>query len=374
MKRQEFKKNMIMHLKIKQKDIDEYMKNKIDVSNTFNTVQEEDFGIENKRECAMMHSFKNIEPTPANYNNEYYNIDSEKKEENSNLFSLDFTNKKINNSPEKKISKENIDYNLNVVNADINKFSDGKNNFLEENKSDHKIKITRLMREFADANKRKEWPTNTNILCWWCCHSFDGPPISIPKFHIDNIFYVYGCFCSFSCAAASIFNNININEVNKWKYFNLLHNLKNKIIKNNTEENIILSPSKQILKVFGGYMTIKEFRNIGKSTNNHYKIFDIISPPIVSIQSFVEESKLKNNNNKQFNTLEHAKGYDCESKSNVFNSKSSKWSKNNKYIPIDKDRMKRAEENIKLRRKVPLIDKKKTLLRYMNITINKKKK
>ncbi len=37
------------------------------------------------------------------------------------------------------------------------------------------------------------------------------------------------------------------------------------------------------------------------------------------------------------------------------------------FIPINSDRVKKAEENLKIRRKRPLLDRKKTLLHYMGI-------
>jgi hypothetical protein len=55
-------------------------------------------------------------------------------------------------------------------------------------------------------------------------------------------------------------------------------------------------------------------------------------------------------------------------------SSSTGWGQNKSYIPIDKERMKRAVENLKVSRKAPLLDKKKTLLHYMNLKINKNKK
>ena len=50
-----------------------------------------------------------------------------------------------------------------------------------------------------------------------------------------------------------------------------------------------------------------------------------------------------------------------------------RWGKNKPFIPIDKDRMKRAVDNLKVSRKTPLLEKKKTLLHYMDLKINKNK-
>jgi hypothetical protein len=53
---------------------------------------------------------------------------------------------------------------------------------------------------------------------------------------------------------------------------------------------------------------------------------------------------------------------------------SNRWGKNKPFIPIDKDRMNRAIDNLKIKRKAPLLEKKKTLLHYMNLKINKNSK
>ena len=37
--------------------------------------------------------------------------------------------------------------------------------------------------------------------CWWCCHTFEGVPLSMPYKHDErrNKFYTSGNFCSWSC-------------------------------------------------------------------------------------------------------------------------------------------------------------------------------
>ena len=37
--------------------------------------------------------------------------------------------------------------------------------------------------------------------CWWCCHSFEGAPLSVPHRYDDrrSKFYTAGNFCSWSC-------------------------------------------------------------------------------------------------------------------------------------------------------------------------------
>ena len=42
---------------------------------------------------------------------------------------------------------------------------------------------------------------NIRMWCWWCCHTFEGVPLSMPYKHDErrNKFYTSGNFCSWSC-------------------------------------------------------------------------------------------------------------------------------------------------------------------------------
>ena len=53
----------------------------------------------------------------------------------------------------------------------------------------------------------------TDICCWWCCHKCDVP-LSLPEKLYDDTFHVFGCFCSFNCAAAY---NVNLNDYKIWE-------------------------------------------------------------------------------------------------------------------------------------------------------------
>ena len=110
-------------------------------------------------------------------------------------------------------------------------------------------------------------PKNTNIWCWWCCHPFETIPVSIPISY-DNTkdcFGLIGIFCNFSCCKSYIlssdFNNKSI----------AISNIKilSKRMGLNYKERIIPAPPRQTLDVFGGYLTIDEFRNTGKIAINH---------------------------------------------------------------------------------------------------------
>jgi len=144
---------------------------------------------------------------------------------------------------------------------------------------------------------------NSNCLCWWCCHNFDNTPFPLPDKLYNNKYYVFGNFCSPSCACAF---NIDLNDHKLWERNSLILKLSNELNDNKVEE-IYPSPPKQILDVFGGNITIEEFR---KRTNKIYS-GRLIIPPMVPLTTLIEESyKDRNkyqweNKTTKYNTLKN---------------------------------------------------------------------
>ena len=150
-----------------------------------------------------------------------------------------------------------------------------------------------------------EWTTKTDLCCWWCCHKFDTVPLGLPERYLNDTFYLYGCFCSFNCAQAY---NLNTNEHKIWERYSLLNFLKKKICDNNNIEYknfdfICPAPPRQALNIFGGIMTIEEFRN---SMFILTKTYNYILPPMIPLIGVLEtlpqeltptNIKIKNINN-----------------------------------------------------------------------------
>lgn len=107
------------------------------------------------------------------------------------------------------------------------------------------------------------WPTRTNINCWWCCHSFTTTPVAIPNFIDKEIFYCTGCFCSFNCCLAYIYDeNENINT-----RISLLKSMHGKL--NGSDLDIQkVAISWKYLKSFGGVLSIEQFRQNAINVNN----------------------------------------------------------------------------------------------------------
>ena len=135
---------------------------------------------------------------------------------------------------------------------------------------------------FIDDNNKFILNKNTDMLCWWCCHSFKTIPFPLPEKYYDSKFYVFGVFCSPSCACAY---NIDINDHKLWERNSLILKLSNELSNENLE-NIYPAPPKQILNSFGGNISIDEFRN---KTKQIYSSRFII-PPMVPLTTLIEES------------------------------------------------------------------------------------
>ena len=111
------------------------------------------------------------------------------------------------------------------------------------------------------ADGTEAWPTSTDLCCWHCCHAFDGPPVPLPVSHdpATDTFIVTGTFCSFSCAKA-------YNSDNMKRHVSTMH-LLTLLKKRATGKlgGIAPAPPRRMLSMFGGQMSIDEFRSRGES-------------------------------------------------------------------------------------------------------------
>lgn len=163
-----------------------------------------------------------------------------------------------------------------------------------------------------DMIMNEDWCNRTNYWCYWDCHPFENQPFGIPIKYNNGKFHVYGCFCSLECAVAYNFY-ANENMDNVWENFNLLNMMSNMM---SYKLTLIPSISRKCLNVFGGPLTIDQFRE--KSIKNNK--FNILTYPMVSIVEHVEE-------------INESSSYDT---------------KINGFIPLDRSRVSKIENNIRL--------------------------
>lgn len=186
-----------------------------------------------------------------------------------------------------------------------------------------------LYNEFIENDS---WLHSTNICCWWCCHNFDTIPIGIPvKYNLKtNKFIVKGVFCTFGCMVA--YNKIHktstkslirflyskltgcLNVPNKQDYKEHLGKIlnlsifgDNQVYKDNyinglisvSSDTIQEAPPQAALKIFGGELSITEFRN--SFTEN--RIYKMMEYPMSISRDYIEKVDIQNVKNINVNVF-----------------------------------------------------------------------
>lgn len=141
----------------------------------------------------------------------------------------------------------------------------------------------KLMVQYQESNRLQKLPDKTDISCFWCCHSFTSPPCAIPAYVLDEVWNMYGNFCSPECAAAYLFKE-KIDVHVQYERYALLNTLYGKDCgcdgSLDSFSGIRLSPPREVLRMFGGCMDIGEYRAI---VHERKIRVDVVSPPLVSI-------------------------------------------------------------------------------------------
>ena len=169
-----------------------------------------------------------------------------------------------------------------------------------------------------------KWIEKTDVACLFCCHSFKETPWGIPYKYKDGIFQLFGNFCLPNCALAHILQTYKDDD-SLWEKVALLNLLYFKVY--GKYKNLQPSFDKMALIMFGGTLEIDVYRNI-ISTNE--KTYSIEFPPCNTIIPMLEEIYKKS-------------------------------ALSNTFIPIDKNRINVANNELKLKRSKPIINHKNTL-------------
>jgi hypothetical protein len=127
-----------------------------------------------------------------------------------------------------------------------------------------------------------KWKETTDLSCWWCVHKFSNPPFGLPIKYTNNVYQVQGCFCSLNCAKAYNLkeNNYRTSEINS-----LIENFRRELFGSNSLP-VITAPPRQSLSIFGGYLSIEDFRKEFYLMN---KNIIHLSPTVAPVRNFFEE-------------------------------------------------------------------------------------
>jgi hypothetical protein len=133
-------------------------------------------------------------------------------------------------------------------------------NFTENSKKVQKLKRIRVVTTLKNIIKDNDWPDKTDVCCWWCCHKFDNSPCTLPIKYNDlkKSYEFIGIFCSWNCTKA--YNNYK-NDYKKYERGQLITLLVKQLGGIESAISIKSAPYRECLKMFGGYMSIEDFRN-----------------------------------------------------------------------------------------------------------------
>lgn len=136
----------------------------------------------------------------------------------------------------------------------------------------------KFLDEDDDILKCVTWPLSTEILCHHCCYSFEGVPVPLPQSYdaLRKVYHCRGNFCSWQCAKA--YNNLQTppsGRGNRNMYISLLAHRtwvkyrkghqglsKGRSLAMKTYAMCLIHPSppREVLQVFGGKLSIDEYR------------------------------------------------------------------------------------------------------------------
>lgn len=136
----------------------------------------------------------------------------------------------------------------------------------------------------------------TDIACWWCAHTFDTYIVNLPTKYVEkkDVFKVKGIFCSFECASSYSFKVLRHSNLDIIKhYYRRLYNCRGSV-------DIKMAPPKEILKMFGGTVDIKDYRN-----GNHNISYFMNYYPIIFTPHQIGECKINKMINKSQDEIKH---------------------------------------------------------------------
>ena len=147
-------------------------------------------------------------------------------------------------------------------------------------------KYTCLPTEIGLGNVDLVKATKVNIACWWCCHTFDNYPIPCPISFDDKkeLFKGHGCFCSFNCVKAYLLDTKMLSK-DLGVFASFYKFLTGKSV---CTDPIKKAPQKTLLRLFGGTMTIEEFRE----TFTNLVTYKINVYPVIFIPTQIEVTEV----------------------------------------------------------------------------------
>lgn len=207
------------------------------------------------------------------------------------------------------------------------------NSIVQEQEVDYYNLKSTLLIQYKDSAEVKSVPLLSDVACFWCCHTFTNRPVVLPIRDTGEYLQVMGNFCSPECACAYLFD-MRQDSHTRWEQLALLYRVYGEACNG----KIHPAPARNVLKHFGGNLSISEYRNLIRS---HKVRVDIHLPPMVSILATMDTKPI------DFYDASLTKG----------------------VTETIKERLQKAEEVLRLRRTKPLKAWESTLDACINLKI-----
>lgn len=134
-----------------------------------------------------------------------------------------------------------------------------------------------------DSQPSNNKPVSHGCVCYWCCHAIPhieyGMPIRYDVFH--RSFTVFGSFCSLECVAAYNFTT-HMGSDRVWEIHSWIQMMANRY---GYTGHVRPAPSRYLLKMFNGPLSIEEFREAHKGLARTYAMN---IPPFIHVVSHME--------------------------------------------------------------------------------------
>lgn len=196
----------------------------------------------------------------------------------------------------------------------------------------YNLKGTMLV-QFKNSSDIKQIPMKSDAACLWCCHPFTHRPVVLPIRDTGEYIEVTGNFCSPECATSYLFD-IRQDSHTRWEQLSLIYRIYGSMCNG----NIHPAPSRLVLSLFGGNLSIEEYRQLLVSQK---VLIDVHLPPMVSILATMDTKPID--------------FYDSSLTKNV--------------LDTVNERLQKAEEGLRLRRTKPLKAWESTLDACINFRI-----
>lgn len=136
------------------------------------------------------------------------------------------------------------------------------------------LKATLLL-QYKESSEIRTIPETSDVACFWCCHTFTSRPVVRPVRDTGEYLIVEGNYCCPECNLADLFESRRDFHT-LWEQVALLHRVYGEAC----QGKIYPAPPKTVLKIFGGTLSIEEYRALLRS---HTVRVDVHLPPMVSI-------------------------------------------------------------------------------------------